>query len=391
MGNAGQRLKVLMIDSLVGNDYSICLCSGLAEAGVEITLVVPEYREIESAVPFKVKYLAPTKSSAYNKIKKVFDYLWYLKEVLSQVKRDKIDIVHYQFFRRERIESFYFCMLRLLGINLVYTAHNILPHEKQKIDLLLKPIVYRSAKAIVAHSQYVKIKLVKTFNVDEKKIKVIPHGNFDIYLPKKDVTKTESRKKLKIAEQAFVLLFFGTIRENKGLDILLDAFELLGLRDERFRLVIAGRCQNAKQENELVSKISKLKTADRILLFSGFIPNEKVATFFMAADTVVLPYKDIYHSGILHLAYSFGRPVIATRVGDFEEIIENGKDGYILEKNDSRCLAETIQKAFCDIATLEKMGRIVKQISESKYSWRDIARQTKDLYRSIINSRDPQK
>jgi glycosyltransferase involved in cell wall biosynthesis len=384
MGNAGHKLKVLMIDSLVGNDYTICLCSALAEAGVDIILVVPEQREIRSSVQFKVKYLAPTKSSGFNKIKKAFDYLRYLMEVLRQIKEEKIDIVHYQFFRRERIESFYFCLLRLLGINLVYTAHNVLPHEKQRIDLALKPMVYRSAEAIIAHSQFIKTKLVNTFNVDAKKIKVIPHGNFDIYLPEKRVTKCESRNELKIAESAFILLFFGTIRENKGLDILLDAFELLGSRDERFRLLITGRCQNAKHENEVVLKISKLKTADQILFFPGFIPNEKVATFFLAADVVVLPYKEIYHSGILHLAYSFGRPVIATRVGDFEEVIVNEKEGYILEKNNHQCLAETIQKAFCDPDKLEHMGKIVRHISETKYSWRDIARQTKDLYRSII-------
>jgi glycosyltransferase involved in cell wall biosynthesis len=373
-------MKAIMVDSLVGNDYSTCLCSALAEAGVDITLIVPENRIIGGTVNFPVKYWAPTKETGYSRYKKTTRYFNFLLKLLLHIKGSKVDIVHFQFFRRERIESFYFCLLRLLAVNLVITAHNVLPHEKGKIDLLLKYIVYRSAKSIVTHSNFVKQKLSEMFRISEKKIKVIPHGDFDIYLSENSLSKHDARVNLDLSDKDHVLLFFGLIRDYKGLPFLLDAFEIAAGSDRQLKLIIAGQPPTAESEQGYRQRIAQIESKDRIIFHSKFIPNEQVADYFIATDIVALPYKNIYHSGIVHLAFSFGRPIVATRVGDFIETIENGKNGFVLDENTTENMAKMIAAGFSDEQRLMRMGKFARYTSETKYSWDRIARLTRKLY-----------
>jgi glycosyltransferase involved in cell wall biosynthesis len=97
----------------------------------------------------------------------------------------------------------------------------------------------------------------------------------------------------------------------------------------------------------------------------------------------MLPYKNIYHSGLMHLAYSFSKPVIATRVGDFEETIKEGKSGFLVDKGDVSGMAKTIDEAFNDKRNLKEMGQFARKLSEQEYSWKVIASKTNDLYNSI--------
>ena len=374
-------MKAIMVDSLVGNDYSICLCSALAGAGADITLVVPENRVIDAEVYFPVKFWAPTKEVGVSRYKKTFRYFRFLLKLLIYIKRSKTDIVHFQFFRRERIESFYFLLLRLLGINLILTAHNVLPHQERKIDYFLKFIVYLSATAIIAHSNFIKQMISKMFKISGQKIHIIPHGDFDIYLPQAPISKCAAKKKLNLSKNDHVVLFFGSIRDNKGLHLLLDAFKIASETDPQLYLIIAGKPPTAISENRYREHIAQIKSRDRIIFHSQFIPNDSVADYFTATDVVALPYKNIYHSGIVHLAFSFGRPIIATRVGDFTETIEHGESGYLLEENTAENMAEMIAAGFSNTENLEKMGRFARKLSETEYSWDRIARSTAELYK----------
>jgi D-inositol-3-phosphate glycosyltransferase len=129
-----------------------------------------------------------------------------------------------------------------------------------------------------------------------------------------------------------------------------------------------------------LKKIESMSAKERIVYHPVFIPTEKVARYFFACDIVILPYRSIYHSGVLHLAYSFGRPVIATKVGDFPETIEHGKSGYLLEHNDASCLSRVIAVAFFEPHMLLTMGEYVRHLSKEKYSWDAIAEKMKREY-----------
>ena len=113
------------------------------------------------------------------------------------------------------------------------------------------------------------------------------------------------------------------------------------------------------------------------------ISSEKIADYFTAADVVVLPYKSIDHSGIIHLAYTFEKPVIATNVGDFSEIIINEETGYLLEENNAENLAQLIIKVFKDKDKIASMGKAAGQLTKTEYSWNNIARLTIQGYKQI--------
>lgn len=378
--------RVIMLDATLGNDYSVCLCLGLSAVGVDVSLVVPENRVVNTSTDFEVKRLMPTKGPGTGGVRKIFPYLKYLTQLSTYVTKNDIGVVHFQFFRRERIESVFFLLLRLLGTSLVYTAHNVLPHESRRLDHLFRFVVYRSAKMIIVHSQHIKKKLAKTFRVNPAKIRVIPHGNFDIYLPEESVSRAEARAHLSLSDEDSIGLFFGFIREYKGLDLLLDAFQAITRHNERLKLVIAGAPQTPELENRYRKKIIQISRNDSILFHPRFIPSEEVATYFLASDIVILPYEEIDHSGIIHLAYSFGRPVIAADVGDFAEMVEDGKSGYLLNENTPQCLAEAMLGAFSDRDRLEEMGAYARHLSETKYSWRNAARHTMSVYEEVIDA-----
>lgn len=385
MVNSGMdTVRVTMIDGLVGNDYSVYLCSALHAAGVDVELIAPDNRVVSMPVKFPIKHWMPTKDPSSDKIRKLIHYLEYLARLSVHVVKNKEKrVTHVQFLRSERVEAVFLLLLRLLGVRLVFTAHNVLPHENNAIDRVLRSGIYRAAGHIIAHSDYIKHKLIKEFRVNPEKISVIPHGNFDHYLPGEPMSQAEARARLNLPERDNIALFFGYIREYKGLDLLLDAYEICARKGSPFNLVIAGASQSQELENHYRRRIGQLSMDHSITFHADFIPSEKVADFFVACDVVILPYKAIDHSGLVHLAYSFGRPLIATNVGDFSEVIEDGKSGYLLRENSAECLSETMLRAFSSKTDLQNMGHYTRQLSETKYSWKDIARQTKGLYESL--------
>lgn len=384
MSSNADSMRVTMIDALVGNDYSICLCSALHAVGVNVELITPANRVVNLPIDFPVRRWMPTKDPGRGKFWKTIHYFGYLARLIAYVVKNNRgrQIVHFQFFRSERIESLLFPLLRLLGVKLAFTAHNVLPHENSQVDYLFRFIVYTSANLIIVHSEHIKNKLAKNFRIDQEKVKVVPHGNFDHYIPRGPISRFEARASLNLSKTDNVALFFGFIREYKGLDTLLDAFEIYSSKGRQLRLVIAGAAHPPALENHYRRRIDQITSNGSILFHAGFIPSEKVAAYFSACDVVILPYKEIDHSGIVHLAYSFGRPLIATNVGDFAEVIEDGKSGYLLKENSAECLSETMLDAFSDTAHLEDMGNHARKLSETKYSWLEIAKRTRKLYES---------
>jgi glycosyltransferase involved in cell wall biosynthesis len=388
MSTGVQHVKVSIIDGSVGNDYSVCLCSALYTAGVDVELIAPENRVMDVPVDYPIKRWMPTKDPKSGKIGKAIHYLKYLARLLVYVVRNRKEdrVAHFQFLRRERIECVFLLLLRLLGVRLVFTAHNVLPHENSPIDRLLLFGAYRAARRIIVHSEYMKNKLTKGFRIDREKVIVIPCGNFDHYIPIEPMSRAKARRDLSLSERDHVALFFGFIREYKGLDLLLDAFEICTAQGRPFRLVVAGGVHPSELEDRYRRRIDRISADGSIVFHAGFIPSEMVAAYFIGCDVVILPYKETDHSGIVHLAYSFGRPVIATDVGDFSEIIENGKTGYILEENNADCLARTLLRAFSRNVSLADMGAYARQKSDANYSWSEIALRTRNLYLTLGHS-----
>ena len=372
-------MNLILIDALIGNDYSVCLATALYEQGINLTFIIPSNRNFKVHYGFHIKKWIPSKNKGDNNIFKAFIYIIYLLKTTLLILSKKNTIVHFQFFRF-KTDILFILFLRLLNVRVIYTAHNILPHERKKIDYLLYLILYKFVNNIIVHSDLTKTKLLNGFNITQKKVVVIPHGNFDIYIPKNILTVAEARKYFNLNTADKVLLFFGYIKEYKGLDLLLDAYKILLEKHKDIILMIAGFPATKQLLKKYKSKIDSMCVKNKIILEFSFIPSEEVGKYFISADYIVLPYKRIDHSGIVHLAYSFNKPIIATKVGDFEESIEDGRSGFLVNSQKPEDFASKIIYAFEDKNKIANMSRYISSLNETKYSWNEIAKKTINVY-----------
>ena len=371
-----------MVDSLIGNDYSLCLASSLQNEGLEVIFIVPSNRKFEKLNKFTIKRWSPSKDKKDNNFLKLIKYFEYLFKLFFYILKNKDAAVHFQFFRF-KFDILFFVLLRLFNVKLVHTAHDVLPHETKKIDYMLNYFLYKASHKIIVHSSYIKNKLSSIFNIKKEKIEIVPHGNFDIYKSNSPLSNEKAKKEFNLAPTDNVLLFFGFIREYKGLDILLDAYSIVHKKNPEIKFVIAGSIATKSLSQVYTNKISKFQSTESLITNFNFIPSDKVASYFTAADFVVLPYKDIDHSGIVHMAYSFEIPIIATNVGDFAEVIEEGKSGYLVEKNDPDALADAILEAFNNTEKKLNMKNYIKELNKKKYAWDNSARKTIEIYKKI--------
>ena len=150
-----------------------------------------------------------------------------------------------------------------------------------------------------------------------------PHPMFEHFGERID--RAEACQKLAIDADKRYLLFFGLIRDYKGLDLLLEAFEKI--EDDSLRLLVAGEFYNDREQYRAILD----RLGDRVVLHDHFIPDAEVAAYFSVADALVLPYRTATQSGVTQIAYNFSVPMIVTRVGGLPEIVADGKVGFVCE------------------------------------------------------------
>jgi glycosyltransferase involved in cell wall biosynthesis len=195
-----------------------------------------------------------------------------------------------------------------------------------------------------------------------KPVTLIQHPIYDNYGEILD--KTTARRHLNLNPEGKYILFFGIIRNYKGLDILLKAMANKEIQEQNIKCIVAGEYYGEKEKYEQL--IKDLQIEDRLILHTEFIPNSEVKYYFSAADLVVQPYKSATQSGISQLAYHFEKPMVVTNVGGLPEIVENGKSGYVVNVNPNE-----IAKAILDFYASEKEKEFVERVREKKkeFSW----------------------
>lgn len=248
-------------------------------------------------------------------------------------------------------------------IKKVAIIHNLIPHEKRFFDFFFNRIFLAHYDGFVVLSDSVKNELL-SIRKDANCI-VLKHPPYHQFGSKMD--RQQSNEKLGLNPKRKTLLFFGLIRDYKGLDLLLEAFSLL---DESYQLVIAGEVYGSLQKyrNLMNKSINK-----NILFINDFIPNDEVSIYFSAADLCVLPYKSATQSGIKAIADSFQLPVLTTNVGGLAESISPNKNGFIIETFEPFSIANQIQSIF-NFGELEKVKEFLKKSkSDENNFWEEFA------------------
>ncbi|MEO8392535.1 MAG: glycosyltransferase family 4 protein, partial [Chloroflexota bacterium] len=283
-------------------------------------------------------------------------------------------IVHMQWTRLPRLDQWLIAQLHQRGIPVVYTAHDVEPLFSQAFNL---SSIYTAVDAIIVHAEANRDFMLQRYpSLSEKVIRVIPHLASEWVIPP-GADRASARAILSIAPDAQVLLFFGSSRRYKGLNILVEAFAQAREACPSLWLAVAGHLEN-------LQIFSSLPEA-RLLVEPNYIPSDQVWIYHLAADLVVLPYSQISQSGELITAMSFGLPVIATNIGGMPETIN--KNGWVVPPNDANALTAAIIDAFSDIPRLRSMGDQSLQLIQERHSPAQVAQQTIALYEEIIRCR----
>ncbi len=253
----------------------------------------------------------------------------------------------------------------------VAIVDNIIPHEKRPGDTLLSRYFVGSVDAFVVLSRAVAEEL-RRFTAS-KPIAYVPHPIYDNYGDA--IAQSEARKQLGLSPNGKYILFFGFIREYKGLDLLIEAMADLRIRQRDIRLIVAGEYygNQAMYEKLMLEKAVQ----DLLILRTDFIPNPEVRYYFCAADLVVQPYKSATQSGISQLAYHFDKPMVATRVGGLPEIIDHGVSGYIVDIS-PKAIADALVD-FYDHSRAKAMTAAVRK-DKQRFSW---ANMVKEIVRMV--------
>ena len=252
--------------------------------------------------------------------------------------------------------------------------HNIIPHEKRFFDKPLSGYFVRAVDGFVAMSQSV---LTDLEQFDTKKPRAFyPHPLYDNFGQKK--TRAQALAALGLDASFSYILFFGFIRDYKGLDILLEAMADERLRQKNVKLIIAGEFYNNPDRYFELEK--KYGIGDKLIWRNDYIPDAQVSSYFSAADIIAQPYKSATQSGVTQIAYHFEKPMLVTNVGGLSEIVPNGKVGYVVEPD-----AKEVADALCSFYENDRIAFFEENIREEKkkYAWSGMT----DTIKSMVDAR----
>ncbi len=280
----------------------------------------------------------------------------------KKIKSDKPDILIFSFWMPFFAPAFG-TIAKIVKKNnhtkILSVCHNVIPHETKPGDLSFTKYFFSKVDYFILLSQKVKNDLLRIR--PNAKFKVLFHPVYSSF--GKPVDKEAAKEYLNL-NYPKIILFFGLVREYKGLDVLLKAMSLIK-QSSNVKLVIAGEFyQEKKIYDDLIEKYHISESVDVI---DKFIDSEEVKYYFSAADAVILPYKDATQSGIVQVAVNFGKPLIGSNVGGLGEIIKDGQNGYLIEKNNPEQLADAIVKFYAENKETEFMQNIKKEAEN--YSW----------------------
>lgn len=320
--------------------------------------------------PGKTQYAirpAPENLDIRVKVNSINPLNWWLTG--RQIRKENADILVIRYW----LPFMAPCLGTIAGIvrknkktRVVTIADNIIPHEKRPGDKWLTSYYVKRSDGFVTLSKSV----LKDLELFEKKGKTkiySPHPLYDNFGDK--ITRDEALKILKLSPEYRYILFFGFIRDYKGLDILLNAMAEEILSDLPLKLIVAGEFYSSDQ---MYYKIIQEKgLGNKVVMHTHFISNEKVAAYFCASDLVVQPYKDATQSGVTQVAYHFDVPMVVTNVGALPEMVPHNVAGLVV-KPDAKKVANAIHRFYSkDLAEVLIEG--VKS-QKKRFSWTSLTK-----------------
>lgn len=374
--------------------YAYNLSLALAERGHEVDLVTAAGFELEGrdALPPEVRVhqvigragrrfgdRAPAFARGlFRKLEALYDAF----SVARLARRLEPDVIHLHC--TNQIAWAYLWALDKLRRPLVSTAHVVTPHERIPWQDTIYRGIHGLGNLIVAHSVFDRQRLLDEFTVEPERVVVIPHGEYGFFeRGGAAMDRAAARQELGLGPEEEVALFFGYIREYKGLDLLFEAWPEVTESRPAARLLVAGDPVQlgASRREELETWARRLGA---VIQF-GYIPFADVARYFAAADVLVMPYRHISQSGVLFLALSLGVPVVATRVGALPEMLIDGESALLLAPESTEELARTLIRALEDPELRQRLSLGGRRVAD-EHSWTSIAARTEAAFSRLLGS-----
>ena len=292
-----------------------------------------------------------------------------------------------EYFDRTLLMVYY----RACGKKIVLTAHNVNAARRDAQDswlnrLTLK-IQYRLTSHIFVHTEKMKAELISDFGVPAEFITVLIHPVNDAF-PETALTPAEAKRQLGIAQTDRTMLFFGRLQPYKGLEYLLDALELLSPKRGDYKLIIAGEPKRGSEayEEQIERGIAPLVERGTVIPRLRFIRDDEIELYFKAADVLVLPYKEIFQSGVLFLGLTFGLPAVASDVGSFHEDLIEERTGWLCRPGDVPDLARALEAYFESalFRNLDVRRSEIRSMALEQHSWGPVADLTRDVYGKLL-------
>jgi glycosyltransferase involved in cell wall biosynthesis len=380
------RDRVAVIDpSNFTPPYDHHLCEGLANTGWNVKLFAssetnwhPEnYEHVQAFYPLTEGRVSDALPEKIQVLAKGAEHVIGMLQLVERLNQWDPDIVHFQWLPLPFIDV---PLVRLVGhiAPTILTVHDSTPFQgsaTSRVQRIMAGKCPRVVDEVIVHTDETKAKLVDA-SVPQTDISVIPHGV--IRHPTTDHLLTNT-------SEENTVMFFGNVKPYKGVDVLIDAVARLPSEvRQKSRVVIAGRPHVSA--DELKQRARKQGVNDSITWELGVIEHEHVCAYFQESDIVVFPYRHIDQSGALMTALPFGKPVVATEVGGFAEVLTDGVHGRLVPPDNTAALSRALVEVLTDKHLRADMGDAVEELANNTYSWKRIAKMTTDLYQEALRN-----
>lgn len=383
------NMRVAVVEPVGGhggmNFYDLSLCQSLVRAGAQATLYTCDKTAVTGQEGFPVQLAY---RNIFGRSKAWLRGLRFLRgslHALPQARSSGHQLAHFHFFHVGPLELFNVWLARLLGLGVVITAHDVEAFKEGLSIPLFVRWAYRAAHRVIAHSEIAKRELIQELHIDPAKIEVIFHGNY-LSSVQAGITHQMARAHFGLKPEQRVLLFFGQIKDVKGLDVLLKGFALARIADPSLHLLIGGRVWKTDFSvyQELIDRHG---LAPFCTLHLRYIPDGEVPYFYRCADLVVLPYLRIYQSGVVLMAMSYGTPVLVSDIEGMLEAVDDEDTGFVFKSQDPQHLAQRLVEVFATPGHAARMGQAgLRQVCLHN-DWGLLGVQTLACYQRALQTR----
>ncbi len=275
-------------------------------------------------------------------------------------------------------------LLRGAGTPIVWTAHDLSRHDRavDPLEMRFQRALFRVSSAVIVHCETAREALLEALALpagEAQRVRVVPHGHY-VAAYRNDVSRENARARLGIKSDGPIVAFVGWVRPYKGVRELVTAFR--GLPGDELRLLVAGQALDIGYASEIRDQAAG---DARIMLYLEFVPDDDLQLYLNAADVVALPYREIFTSGSVLLAISFGKAVIAPRRGCIGETLDQG-GAFLYDADDPDGLSQALRRSLTpdhSAMDLSAMGAHNRARAQ-EFDWTRIADATLEIYRSVL-------